>query len=381
MSKEKTVKQACFLCTTSFQIWGAVAFQLANRWKADILVFDDLNGYREIAEGLRQTGLFEEVIPVPFYGSLKGKNRRSAIAARMLTAGSYTDKLVDSRTAYERLYTSSAAVSKTVVIRGLSKRLDRAGIVVYDDGLGSYSEKGRIRTGSARFRKLKKMLGWEEPLEHPEKIMLYEPELYHATEGIPVERMPKIVLTSESKALLRTIFGESEEELLVEQQVMLFDTFRLPDPKEEIVTLDRVFEQIAEICGNDNVILKEHPRSLAHSTVGVPRFSRAEVPMELIYAHQEDLSDRILVGLNSTALFTPRMLFDAEPYLILLYRMTSQDPAVREKRDAYLGKMTGMYRDGSRVAIPETPEELEQVLTRWLRKTDETAAGSGEGPA
>ena len=372
MSKEKTVRQACFLCTTSFQIWGAVSLQLANRLKADIIVFDDLNGYREIAEGLQQTGLFENVIPVDFYGSLKNKkDNRPAIIRRMLTAERYVSRWIDKQTVYESLYTSSAAVSKSVFMRVLTKRLDRVGIVIYDDGIGSYQEKGRIKKGSQKFQRVKKMLGWQELLQNPDRILLYEPELYQAEDGVRVEPMPKIALTPENKAVLRRIFGEEEENLQFPQQVVLFDTFRLPNrKKEEEDRLDQVFCGIAEICGEDRVILKEHPRSLARSRAEVARLSRAGVPMELLYAHQEDLQDKILVALNSTALFSPKMLFDKEPYLVLLYKLTSDDPAVREKRDALYGKLTGMYSRADRILIPETEDELREFLKSRLKDTE-----------
>ncbi len=371
MSKEKTVKQACFLCTTSFQIWGAVAFQMSNRMKADILVFDDLNGYREIADGLRQTGLFDEVIAVDFYGSMKSRKKQPVIVRRMLSAGRYADKLVDKNTVYERLYTSSAAVSKTVVIRGLMKRTENTGIILYDDGLGSYSDTGRVRTGSVRFRTMKKLFGWDESLLHPEKIMLYEPELYQGAEISCVEAMPRIELNERNRELLRKIFRVPEADLHFPQKVMLFDTFRKSD-SEDGRRMDVLFSLITEICGADNVILKEHPRSIKKSPAAVMRFPYSRVAVELVYAHQEDLEDKILVGLNSTALFTPKMIFGKEPRLIFLYRLISDDPEITAKRDAYLGNLATMYEHPDRVLFPATRQELEDALRLWVRPEEMT---------
>ncbi len=78
---------------------------------------------------------------------------------------------------------------------------------------------------------------------------------------------------------------------------------------------------------------------------------------------REEIEQKILIALNSTAAFSPKMLFGAEPTVILLYRLMKTSEEVRRKRDQQYENLATIYTDRSKVIIPETEEELKTALT------------------
>ena len=367
--KDYTHRKACYLCTTPLQILGAMAFELQDRQGADLFLFDDLKSYREIGEKLRDTGIFENVYCVRLRSSLiSGKKRltRMFFFLRMMTSSFSLNSVLDKGICYDRLYTSSSAMSKMIILNALSKRNAGMEIIMYDDGIGSYSKAARVKTGSELFRKAKKLLNWSEALEHSSEVYLYCPELAEPEAGKTIRRMPAIMTSEENREIVRNVFCGQQKNVSIDEKVIIFDTFRkTADNRPGITELDSLYEKAKEVCGEKNIILKAHPRSSVESRAAIKQYTEKQIPMEIVYMGTDHLEDKILVALNSTAVFTPKMFFDKEPRIILLYRLVHADAAVRKKRDELYGKLTGMYEHQERISIPETEEEYRRVLAEW----------------
>lgn len=65
----------------------------------------------------------------------------------------------------------------------------------------------------------------------------------------------------------------------------------------------------------------------------------------------------ILISYISTALATPKLMFDKEPYILLLYRLVESTVDVSSV-DNYYRELKKLYTNPERVFIPETEEEL-----------------------
>ena len=369
MSKNIKKRKACFLCTTPFQVWGAVALRLAENQESDIVIIDDLKDYEKIARGLKQTGLFGQVYTIPFQEALKNKGKllkHGIVFFRMLFSRRFLNRYMDRSVTYETILTSSSAVSKSVVFNALLKRNPQMKTVLYDDGTGSYSGSDRLLSGSFLFQKSKRLLGWKEYLQNPDRVLLYRPELTERHYGVEIEAMPRIRQTEENLALLQQVFHPEGGALQIREKVILFDTFRQKEEREDVRRLDECFERILATVGGEELILKAHPRSTVSSRIPLKRFPGTEAPIELVYAQQKDIREKILIAINSTALFSPKMLFGWEPRIMLLYRLVTQDAEVVKKREKLYRKLCGMYEDPERISIPESFEEMDRVLKSWI---------------
>jgi hypothetical protein len=81
----------------------------------------------------------------------------------------------------------------------------------------------------------------------------------------------------------------------------------------------------------------------------------------------EDIDDRCLVSINSTALFNPKLLFDQEPYIIFVYKLVKlfYDWSLFE---GTIKLFVEEYRDKEKIMIPESIEELREYLDRYKNR-------------
>lgn len=77
----------------------------------------------------------------------------------------------------------------------------------------------------------------------------------------------------------------------------------------------------------------------------------------------------------STAMLTPKLLYDEEPYLVFTYKILDPllarfltDAAQRKRYYDFIEGVAGMYRDQTRCAAPETMEELRRSLDDFLKR-------------
>lgn len=375
MKKKADKRNDCYLCTTPFQILGAVSIAFNSPRKADIFIFDDFKDYKKICENLSELDVFDNVYCIDFYSTLPERKKRILrlfCFFRMLFPERYLKSVIDKNICYETLYTSSSAVSKMVVANALFRRNKKMQVVMYDDGVGSYSKSERVRTGSVLFQKAKRILRWPDILGNATAILLYQPEMRGSMEsGTTVtKQMPYLEQSETNRALLNKIFcRNSQKNTAISENVILFDTYRkVEEHNEKNELLDNLYLKVLKICGYENVILKAHPKSTGISNININKFDDFSVPIEVIYFQQRELEEKILVTFNSTSVFTPKMMFNKEPYIILLYKLVDRNPEVCKKRDELYGNLLKMYKQRDRIFIPTTVEELECVLLTWIEE-------------
>lgn len=114
--------------------------------------------------------------------------------------------------------------------------------------------------------------------------------------------------------------------------------------------------------------LKLHPRDAA---ADYPAEQVLDLPAawELVPCTQP-IDEMLLVSENSTALISPKLLFDQEPKVLVLEELFPQNP---DREAAHLARLRLMhavrdtYRDPRRFCIPRTMEEFEHDLAQLLQ--------------
>lgn len=219
-------------------------------------------------------------------------------------------------------------------------------IISYDEGLGTYIS--RMEKYTNRVEKLVvKMLYRDQANLITDKI-LYKPEAYIGDANkITLYRMPK--------------FDEMIVELVNEvykynnsmdfcSNTIYFDNYY--DGKDE--TKKSILEcLIKNIC--EGFVIKKHPQTAdsIYEFGNVYKFSH--VPYEIIAANDKEIEKKILITIMSTAVWTPMLLFDKYPKIILLYPLINSD--VVNDATRIIEKMISLYPE-DRIVVIKNMDDL-----------------------
>lgn len=362
-------REACFACTTPYQVMGAISIALQEKLKADIYIFGMFPRYKEVADRLEKQNIFANVYPVDA-DKFRAPGRKGALlqmARCRATVGAFLpDDIV-----YCTLYASSRAHIKNLLLHELLRRNSDLQIVVYDDGLGMYSKDSHVLNTTNVRGTAEKLMGWDLYKPSRMSFMVNMPDLFEKPGGLQqceVKQMPRLPWNDENRSLFMDVFGAKENDI-IREPVVIFDSLRGFDPvrDQKMRTLDSCFSYVSGVFGKSNVIMKSHPRSREKTTASVNLYENTSIPMEVLYAGMDKLNDRVLITYASSAVYTPKMFFDAEPWVINLFRITDNiDDKVSEWEEPYQ-KFKGIYRDSSKVMAPETVEEFHECIKRIVQ--------------
>lgn len=118
------------------------------------------------------------------------------------------------------------------------------------------------------------------------------------------------------------------------------------------------------IINEHNGMLRLHPRDKEEKTKG--RIDPGKGQWEL-RCGWELTDDHILVGAFSTAQFTPKWLYDKEPFVIFTFDMIFKEQSEFKNRvDEMICEFAKTYRDPDKVVSVDCPEALNTVLERMI---------------
>jgi hypothetical protein len=359
------MRDACFACTTPYQVMGAIAIAQGQELDADLFIFGMFPNYEQLAERLKKYKIFANVYAVDTTDTRapgRGKAFLQMVFAKKTVSG-----FLPKNIRYRCFYSTSRALIKTILQSVLKKRNPDMRLVIYEDGMGTYSQDSHILNSTSKKNMAERLLGWKLYEQEKTSMMAYLPQLVDLPaplQGCHVGQMPRIVWNKDSRTMMADIFNASEDET-IDSKCIIFDTLRnmANFGEEAYALLDQCYETVAETVGAENVICKPHPRSRGKTHVDIREYTHQGTPMEVLYAGMEDLQDRILVSHISSAVFTPKIMFDQEPVVICLHRIL-RDVRVSKLFEGIYGKFKGTYAHQERVMAPESIEELRRMLER-----------------
>ena len=364
MTNAMVRREACFICTSPFQVLGAISIVAKERMEADLFLIGTFRDSEIVADRIRKYSLFNNVYFVdPKKIGIRGKIDN---IKKIIFAEGIVNKFLDKNVSYDRYYYTSRSLLKSALLKVLLDRNPEMKRIIFDEGMGTYSGNGRLLSVSMPRRVLEKMMRWK--LDDPKKteILAYLPDLVKYEKPFDsciVHQMPYLDYKGDMREMMRDLFAIPEDGI-IREQCIIFDTKRNETASlssEQLDILDQCYEKIIHYTGKDKVILKPHPRSTKPCPDGIGTYPYTGIPMEALYTFMPDLQDRILISFVSSAVFTPKILFDKEAVVICLHRLFKGNETSAVFEDIFQ-KMRGAYRQPERVIAPNTVEELEEQL-------------------
>lgn len=354
-------RDACFTCTTPYQLMGAISIVQNIRMSADLYLFGTFHGSEEVARRLEKYKIFADVI---FVKSNPNRNiSRLKILWQIINRRNVVKKFLSSDLVYDSFFSTSKTHGKLLLLYELRRRNPQMKYVIYEDGIGSYNKYAH-QLNDSRYTRLFEIIAFSKVFI-PERtsIMVRYPNLLQlpdALNGIPQNKMPFFNICRENVKMLQDIYNIHENELISEK-IILFDTGRGVYRKDSfnLDLIDKCFELVSDTFLNSNIILKAHPKSTEKIKLNINSYSRSDVPVEVLYTSMPDLEDRILIGNHTTALYTPKMLFNKEPIVISLHKIAWQS---KPYLTAVFDKIVSMYDHKDRIVAPDSIEALKNYL-------------------
>ena len=138
--------------------------------------------------------------------------------------------------------------------------------------------------------------------------------------------------------------------------------------KKDNVTVSKDFNEIEmrvrSIINEHNGMLRLHPRDKEENTKGKIDPGKSQWELRCGW---ELTDDHILVGAFSTAQFTPKWLYDKEPFVIFTFDMIFKERSEYKNRaDEMIREFAKSYRDPDKVVAVDCPEALNTVLERMI---------------
>lgn len=365
---------SCFVCTTPFQIITAINLTRQRKMAADLYVVPQFSGAVDLSESIARMEIFRHVIYVDTEQIEKYKRSKNkmvlhlGIAWNYLKISSVVSGFLLEDELYSKIYISSKAnIGRLVTLYYIKKGIQFE-IIYFDDGESSYDNEIITTPSNADFY-LRRVLFGRKAIKPVSKFLLYSPVMFkelNPGSTVNIEQLPAIQQDYETRKIYNDIFNVQFDDLIAERVVIL-DIIKSENLISSEDELWNQYKCIADFFGQENTIIKKHPRDKSRVVDFFNYYRKNGIPFEIILLNQ-DLTDKVLVTVSSTAITVPKLLFNVEPIVIYLGNMIKTKQGKSGKVLEYYRACKKLYKNPDRFIIPESVDDLKDSLLKIKEK-------------
>ena len=337
---------------------------------ADILIDPQSRNSDKYISNIRKLSVFRNVFnakEIEILNKIRNPNktkRKITITLSYIFLNSVIKKMFPQGFDYDTVYLSNNTFISNPIVQYVNLHKLDVDFVYYDDGEGSY-DNNTVNRESSSDRFIKKVLRRSVVPAKSSKL-LYSPELYnmiHPDEAETIGRVPYFNASDKIQNVIEQVF-ETDSIKTIEEPFIILDTM----PYEVMVKeeADKYQEQIQKICDalNGKVCVKKHPRDKKMNRYGCKEYTDNSVPFEMLCLCS-DFSSKTLIVLSSTSILTPKIIFNQEPHIVLLYKLFPMKSGFDDQRTKMYDSIRKIYADPSKLSIPESFEELNELISSF----------------
>ena len=368
-----------FFCSTPYQILLALNIKrnLVD-CNADIYIFDHFMSSNDVLNNLISSHIFDNCY---FINIICTFSKFSIIRYFEKTLKFFTYKIqlkkigYDMNKSYDRVYlTYPHIIIQYFLIHCfiLNKNIT---VHIFEDGTGGYIDVFFRTTLFKKFIRL--LIPRFRILDTYHEILLHKTEMFSGNQKIRVTNLP-IFDKNDYNFIkqLNTIFNYNSIDDRINERFIFFEQAFMND-KQTSVLIAQVASIIYDVIGKYDFIVKIHPRSFTNIYNDYNNYHKNSVPWELILLN-EDVENKVLITYFSTAVFTPKLIFDIEPYIILLFELEelANCSSFSEYYRIFANMLKEISRDSDHIYIPQNIEDLKIRLVRFLTKTNNQSSNN-----
>ena len=366
---------AMYICTTPFQIMSAISLAVNRKEAADLYIDAQFEGAEDLAEKIRQRKIFDTVRVlknISCIDQVRGASGKVQRYNKIISLYRHIEDaaaqllLPDRR--YRILYATHNVFVANLLMLYISKKDIRTKVYFFDDGEGSYDNRDIFKI-SLPDKLTKRLVLGRKAMRGPRRLYMYSPDLFnnmHPTNRTPVYHLPQFRENETVLEHIKAVFEVSPEKGIREPVIILDSLKEVVLSPEDDARIVKLYDRLQAEFGEDRVILKQHPRDTRTYETPIREYPFTRLPFE-ITCLASDPSKMTLITLLSTATIMPKLLMDEEPRIVLLYHMFKRLEGNDADRDRFFELVKKTYNDPGRIVIPDTDEELDELI-RTIRE-------------
>jgi hypothetical protein len=299
--------------------------------------------------------------------SLKKKNKVSNLlsyrkkAFNALNYKRLENNIPNKESCYESIFVAYPDLPTQIIYYYFKKQNFEVKFNLFEDGIYTYNALNK-KDSWLRVR-FSRMVFGSYVLEDCKSVYAYKPNFVNIkNKGIERLKIPEMKKSKDHGfEIINKLMGFDESHIEYLSNKCIF--FDQPFGFDEIMKQQsKLLKIICEIMGPENVGVKIHPRTQENLYQDTCNVINIKIPFEILELNF-DINNIILISVLSTACLNPKIVFNEEPYVILLYKLIELQGTDNAFLDIVL-KVKNSYNNKNRFFIPETVEELMIILTR-----------------
>lgn len=361
-----------YYCNSAYQILTALnlhwhrkyaSFENIENYDADMIILNSFNEAEGISQVIRNSSLFERVLLVDkSYNS--GRFHALNTVIDFLRPDLYLKKHygIDKKDVLNR-YTCISVPKYSTITAAIWRLNRKAALHILEDGAGAYFGSIRLTPDSRLYKKFYRTFNSNKDFYDYQKLYLNNAELYTGKETDRIETIPKY--NEEFLKEVRKMFADYMDiDDLKDRNIYYFAQFL--NNKDINIFIDGLLEDMNRY--QKQIVYIPHPR---HKDDKIYPFAYANQKQiwELRQSNIDDLDRKLLISIHSTACFTPKILFDKEPYVLLFYDLCDDVVTTRNERfDKFVELFKKSYRDPDKIMIPSTVDEFKKCIDTYIKE-------------
>lgn len=353
--------RSCCFATTKYQTFNAINIAYNSEGIFDLYIIDELyKDTDEFANRIRKEMIFENVFVIKVSEICRySDNKKLNHLFGYLHHRKIAHKVLNNHE-YENMYFCTGSLIEEITRWELMKKGTR--VTMYDEGVASYL--GIMEHISKIDYFCRALLIGKVSLRFEFDKLLYRPGLYIGKDGTSrIDTLPSVQKGSEQSICINRIFGYHSRAAMV-QKVLLFDFVpELILNEEGCMLYATIVHTIGRLFGND-LLIKPHPADKKNREYISSVYESTSIPFEVINLN-DNFTNRVIVTFFSSAAISPKMLYDEEPTVVILYKIFLDylKVPIADELQLFFAKTVVEYRE-KKFFIPETYEECLLILER-----------------
>lgn len=365
------MKKNLFICSSNFTILNSINTvinnSVFNNSESDLIIFHRTKDMKSLSLKIKKKNIFKNVFDFPF---IEKKNIFFFIYTILFPNKFIINSIFENKS--KELINSKyyRIISQNMLYISIFRRLSKDKLFLIDEGLSSYTSRTiNPKKRSIYFHIANKIFFNNKLMSKNINYLLYEPKISFSKNNQILE-LTKI--SYKNNLLLNDLFNYKVNKLYMSNKFIYLGVpiYGLKDLMINSKNTPKNFEEkckslifkLFKSLKHSKLIYRPHPIEKIEIDENNDNFIIDDYKnMWEIECQNQITNDHILISFFSTACFTPKLLYDKEPYVIIIYKILNFKFF---NADKLLDRLKSTYSNPDKIIVIKDISELHKTIQK-----------------